>query len=248
MQVILIEPVRNLGKVGDVVKVRGGFARNYLLPQKKALRSTKDNIAYFESRKAEIEKENASKHAESEKIAKALEGSFVALIRQAGEDGRLYGSATALDIAREISERGKGEIDRKQVYLSKPIKYIGVYDVELHLHGELTAKINVNIARSDTEAKDAEKRVKRGEKVMEGPDGEEALKQAAAEAEEKATKTEKKTEKKEKTEAKTEEEAPAAEEKEEKKAKKKAEKKEEVSEEKETKPKTKAKKATKKDE
>ena len=180
MQVILIEPVRNLGNVGDVVKVKNGYARNFLLPTKKALRSTKENVAYFESRKAEIQKENEKNKDTAEKIASAINGSFVALTRQAGEDGRLFGSVTSLDIAREISADGKNNVDRKQVILLTPIKYIGIYEIPVHLHADVTAKINVNIARSSTEAKDAEKRFKRGERVMEGPDGKEAEDNAKA--------------------------------------------------------------------
>lgn len=179
MEVILIEPVRKLGNVGDVVKVKNGFARNYLIPTNKALRSTKENVALFEAKKAEFEKKNKENQSAAEKAAKAIEGKFVALTRQAGEDGRLYGSVTALDIARGLQEAGNKEIEKNQVTLNTPIKYIGVYEIEVHLHTEVIATINVNVARSATEAKDAEKRFKAGEKVMEGPDAEAEAKEAA---------------------------------------------------------------------
>jgi large subunit ribosomal protein L9 len=176
MEVILLEPVRKVGNVGDVVIVKNGYARNYLIPAKKALRSTKDNLAFFESKKAEIEKENQNKTTEAEKIVKAIDGTFVTLITQAGEDGRLYGSVTPLDISRPLEN-----IDRKQIALSAPIKYIGVYDVEVRLIGDISATIKVNVARTESEAKDAEKRSKAGEEVMEGPGATTPLKQAEEE-------------------------------------------------------------------
>lgn len=182
MEVILIEPVRKLGNVGDIVKVKNGFARNYLIPNKKALRTTQENIAYFESKKAEIEKQNKAKLDQADKIAKAIEGSFVVVIRQAGDDGRLYGSVSALDIARGLSESSKQEVDRNQVVLNTPIKYIGIYEININLHGDINAKVNINVSRTEGEAKDAEKRFKRGEKVMEGPGTDDETKKLEEEA------------------------------------------------------------------
>ena len=213
MEVILIEPVRNLGKVGDVVKVRNGYGRNYLIPTNKALRSTDENRKYYDAQKSEIDKKNQGKTEEAARIAAAINGTFATLVRQAGEDGRLYGSVSSLDIARELSASGE-TVDRKQVVLLSPIKYIGVYSIQIHLHGDINAQINVNVARTESEAKDAEVRVKRGEKVMEGPEGEEAKKAEellAAKAHGEAEKKKSKAKAEEGTEAKAEAAAPAAE-------------------------------------
>lgn len=185
MQVILIEPVHNLGNVGETVKVKNGYGRNFLIPQKKALRATKENVAYFETIKADIEKANEVKTKEANVIAKKVNESFAVVIRQAGEDGRLFGSVSARDISQAFAAE-KLEVDRKYVVLNRPIKYIGIYTLTLLLHGEVKAKIFVNVARSNDEAKEAEARFKRGETVMEGPEGEEAqtaAKEAASYAE-----------------------------------------------------------------
>lgn len=168
MQVILVEQVKNLGKIGDVVDVKGGYARNFLIPGKKALRATKNNVAYFESRKKEIEKENAKLIAEAEKILKKVDGTMVVTIRQASDDGRLYGSVKAHDVREDLVKATKQDVDRQQIVLHKPIKTIGIHTVEVVLHPEVVAKINVNVARSDADAKIAEKKFKSGEQVMEG--------------------------------------------------------------------------------
>lgn len=167
MEVILLEPVKKLGNIGQKVRVRDGFARNFLIPTKKAIRATAANLKLFEARKAEIEKENAKKTAEAEKVAKKAEAAIVTIIRQAGEDGRLYGSVTAKDIADALNAAGH-KIDRQQVVLNTPIKYIGVYTTELHLHGEVAVNVHPNVARSDDEAKESKARFERGEVVMEG--------------------------------------------------------------------------------
>lgn len=180
MQVILLEQIKKLGNIGDVVKVRPGYGRNFLIPNKKALRATKENVAYFESRKAEIEQENLKKLAAAEKVSKKIEGIVVALIQQAGEDGRLYGSVSAADIAKAVSEKSKEAVDRSHVHLHNPIKYIGVHSIEIGLHAQVAVRVNVNVARSEDEAKDAGARFARGEIVMEGPEGEELRKAAAA--------------------------------------------------------------------
>jgi large subunit ribosomal protein L9 len=168
MQVILVEPVRKLGNVGDVVNVKPGFARNFLIPSEKAVRATEDNIADFKARKAEIEKQDKAKSAEAEKLAKKIDGTLVNIIRQAGEDGRLYGSVSAQDIAAAVSDAKKEEISRKTVLLTDPIKYIGVYSIEVNLHGDVSATVHPNVARSESEAKEASGKFARGEDVMEG--------------------------------------------------------------------------------
>jgi large subunit ribosomal protein L9 len=153
MQVVLLERIENLGAMGDVVRVKPGYARNFLLPQKKALRATKDNIAYFESQRAALEKLNAEKKKEAEKHAKSLQGLKVVLIRHAAEGGQLYGSVSARDVAEAIEEQGKQEVGRGQVQLNLGIKTIGLFQVTVSLHPEVKVEITVNIARSEEEAK-----------------------------------------------------------------------------------------------
>ncbi len=161
MQVILLERVENLGAIGDEVRVRDGFARNYLLPQKKALRATDANKKLFEARRAEIEAQNAAARTDAEKASKKIDGSSYVLIRQAGEAGQLYGSVSPRDIAEEIN-KGGAKIDRANVVLDKPIKTIGLYEVRVRLHAEVYAGIRVNVARSTDEAE----RQARGENVI----------------------------------------------------------------------------------
>jgi len=161
MQVILLERVENLGAIGDVVKVRDGFARNFLLPQKKALRATDDNKKQFEARRAEIEAKNAEARSAAEKASGKIDGESYVLIRQAGEAGQLYGSVSSRDIADEIGKTG-AKVERSAVVLDKPIKTIGVYDVRVRLHAEVYANIKVNVARSQDEAE----RQARGENVI----------------------------------------------------------------------------------
>jgi large subunit ribosomal protein L9 len=155
MEVILLEHVEKLGGVGDAVVVKDGYARNYLLPQGKALRATNENKAVFESKRAEIEAENNKKKADAEAKAAKIDGNFVILIRQAGEDGRLYGSANARDIANTIAEQEGIELGRNQVVLSSSIKYLGVHPVKVYLHPEVAVTVNANISRSEEEAEDA---------------------------------------------------------------------------------------------
>lgn len=151
MEIILLEHVEKLGKMGDKVNVKTGYARNYLLPNKKALRATEANIAFFEKQKAELEAHNKTLLAEASKQADALKGFSATLIRQAAETGQLYGSVTIRDIAAAINEAGH-DVERRLVYLDKPIKDIGVYSVKLNLHPEVSTAILVNIARTDDEA------------------------------------------------------------------------------------------------
>lgn len=161
MQVILLERVENLGAIGDEVKVRDGFARNFLLPQKKALRATDANRKVFEGRRAEIEAKNAEARAAAEKAGAKIDGQSYVLIRQAGEAGQLYGSVSSRDIADEIL-KGGAKIERGAIVLDKPIKTIGVYDVRVRLHAEVSASVKVNVARSADEAE----RQARGENVI----------------------------------------------------------------------------------
>ena len=161
MQVILLERVENLGSIGDEVKVRDGFARNFLLPQKKALRANETNRKSFEARRAEIEARNAEARKVAESSSKSIDGQSYVLIRQAGEAGQLYGSVSARDIADEIVKSG-ATIDRSAVILDKPIKTVGLYDVRVRLHAEVSVKVKINVARSTDEAE----RQARGENVI----------------------------------------------------------------------------------
>lgn len=153
MDVILLERVESLGNMGEKVRVKPGYARNYLLPQGKALRATADNIAYFESQRAALEKLNAEKRVEAEKIAKKLEGLKVSMIRNAAEGGQLYGSVTARDIADAINAAGKAEVARNMVIVNQNFKTIGLFEVPVVLHPEVKVAVTINIARSEEEAK-----------------------------------------------------------------------------------------------
>jgi large subunit ribosomal protein L9 len=161
MQVILLERVENLGAIGDEVKVRDGFARNFLLPEKKALRANDANRKLFEARRAEIEARNAEARANAEKASGNVDGKSYTLIRQAGEAGQLYGSVSARDIADEIVKTG-AKIDRAAVILDKPIKTVGLHPVRIRLHAEVSVNVTVNVARSADEAE----RQAKGENVI----------------------------------------------------------------------------------
>jgi large subunit ribosomal protein L9 len=151
VEVILLERVEKLGQMGQVVKVRPGFARNYLLPQKKALRATKENLAYFEKQRTQLEAQNLTRRTEAEQVAKKLDGIAVVVIRQAGESGQLYGSVTARDIADGVTAAGF-TVSRAQVVLDKAIKTLGLYKLRLVLHPEVSVQITVNVAQSAEEA------------------------------------------------------------------------------------------------
>ncbi|HOO82487.1 MAG TPA: 50S ribosomal protein L9 [Alphaproteobacteria bacterium] len=151
-QVILLERVEKLGNMGDVVSVKPGYARNYLLPQKKALRASKDNVAYFEAQKKHLQAESDKQKKEAEKRAKKLAGTKVALIRQASESGQLYGSVASRDIAAALTEATGESIDRSMVKLNQNYKLIGLFPIDVTLHPEVTAEITINIARSPEEA------------------------------------------------------------------------------------------------
>ena len=151
-QVILLERVGNLGEMGDVVSVRPGYARNYLLPQKKALRANKDNIAYFEAQKKVLAAENDKKRGEAEKVAKKLEGIKAPLIRQASEAGQLFGSVTSRDIAEQVNAAAGTKIERSMVQMNQNFKTVGLFNVDIALHPEVKVSVVVNIARSLEEA------------------------------------------------------------------------------------------------
>ena len=151
MELVLLERVESLGLMGDIVTVKPGYARNYLLPQKKALRATPGNMAVFEARRAELEARNLERKGEAEGVAEKLEGFSVMLIRRAGDTGHLYGSVTVRDIAEAASEAGV-EIDRRQLRLAQPIKSLGLHDITLQLHPEVLVPITANVARTLDEA------------------------------------------------------------------------------------------------
>ena len=151
MQVILLERVAKLGQMGDVVDVKPGFARNYLLLQGKALTASKENIAQFEEQKAQLEARNLETKKEAEALAEKLDGQQFIVIRQASDGGNLYGSVTTRDAAEVATAEGYS-IDRKQVLIRTPIKQLGLHEVEVHLHPEVMVTIELNVARSPEEA------------------------------------------------------------------------------------------------
>ncbi len=151
MQVILLERVAKLGQMGDVVDVKPGFARNYLLLQGKALTASKENIAHFEEQKAQLEARNLESRKEAEALSTRLDGQTFVVIRSASDGGNLYGSVTTRDASNVATENGYS-IDRKQVLIRQPIKELGLHEVEVHLHPEVMALITLNVARSPEEA------------------------------------------------------------------------------------------------
>ena len=151
MDVILLQRVEKLGQMGEVVNVKPGYARNYLLPQKKALRATKENVDEFEQRRTQLEADNLDQRQEAEKVADRLEGLSIVLTRQASDSDQLYGSVTTRDIADQATEAGF-TIDRRQVELDRPIKTVGLHEVRVRLHPEVTVEVTANVARSTEEA------------------------------------------------------------------------------------------------
>jgi large subunit ribosomal protein L9 len=151
MEVILLERVEKLGAIGDVVKVKDGFARNFLLPNKKALRANESNRKLFEANRARIEEDNANRRSEAEKDAKGIDGKTVQLIRQASNTGQLYGSVSARDIIDALGADG-AKVTKSQVVLDRPIKAIGMHEVKIALHPEVSISVKVNVARSPEEA------------------------------------------------------------------------------------------------
>jgi large subunit ribosomal protein L9 len=151
MEVILLQRVAKLGQMGETVRVKDGFARNFLLPTGKALRATEGNKQRFEGQRADLEKRNSELKAEAAAAAEKIDGQIFVVIRQAGETGQLYGSVSTRDIA-EAASTGETSVHRNQVVLATPIKTIGLHEVPVHLHPEVEAKITINVARSPEEA------------------------------------------------------------------------------------------------
>jgi large subunit ribosomal protein L9 len=151
MQVILLERIGRLGQMGDIVKVRPGFARNFLLPQGKAMRATKDNMKHFETQRAQLEANNLQRKQEAEAVAVKLNGKRFIAIRQAGDTGQLYGSVSTRDVSDAVTAGGF-TIDRVQVLLDRPIKSLGVHHIRVSLHPEVEIKIALNVARTQEEA------------------------------------------------------------------------------------------------
>jgi len=161
MKVILLERVEGKGGLGDVVNVKDGYARNFLLPRSKALRANAANLKVFEGQRAEIEARNAKAKEAAGGAGEKLDGTVYILIRQAGESGQLYGSVAGRDVADAVNEAG-GKVDRSMVVLDKPIKTLGMHEVKIRLHAEVTVTVTLNIARSQDEAE----RQARGENII----------------------------------------------------------------------------------
>ncbi|NBB17088.1 50S ribosomal protein L9 [Caulobacter sp. SLTY] len=177
MKVILLERVEGWGTLGDVVNVKDGFARNFLLPRSKALRATASNLKSFEGQRAEIEARNVKTREAAGAAGEKLDGTSYVMIRQAGESGQLYGSVSGRDVADMVNAEG-GKIDRSMVVLDKPIKTLGVHPVKVKLHAEVSITVSINIARSQDEAE----RQARGEDVIASRFEEEARLDAEAAA------------------------------------------------------------------
>ncbi len=177
MKVILLERVERLGALGDIVTVKDGFARNFLLPRSKALRANSANMKVFEGRRTEIEAGNAKARDAASKTGDKLDGSTYVMIRQAGESGQLYGSVAGRDVAEAVNAEG-GKVDRSMVVLDKPIKTLGVHAVKVRLHPEVTITVSINIARSADEAE----RQAKGENVITSQFEEERAQEAEANA------------------------------------------------------------------
>jgi large subunit ribosomal protein L9 len=180
MEVILLERIEKLGQMGDVVTVKPGFARNFLLPQKKALRASDENRSYFESQRAQLEAENLERRQDAEAVASKIEVLNIVLTRQAGDSGQLYGSVSARDIADAVSEAGV-TIARGQVMLDRPIKELGLHPVRVSLHPEVQLEVTANVARNEDEA---ELQRERGISITEIAEEAEAAEAAVALAEE----------------------------------------------------------------
>jgi large subunit ribosomal protein L9 len=174
MDVILLERIENLGFMGDVVKVRPGYARNYLLPQRKALRKTDENMRFFETQKAELEARNLQRKQEAEQVAERMTGVALVLVRQAAEGGQLYGSVSARDIADALKEQGY-TVGRSQVQLNTPIKLLGTTDVRISLHPEVAVTVPVTVARSLEEAERAAEAAAEETEAEDLAEGEESL-------------------------------------------------------------------------
>ncbi len=178
MQIILLERVESLGQMGDVVNVKPGYARNFLLPRNKALRATKENVSHFEAQKKVLEAENLKRRDEAQKVAGKMDGLKAVIIRQAAEAGQLFGSVTGRDIAEAIGNKGF-KVDKSQVRMDRSYKLLGLFPVQVSLHPEVTVTVTINIARSEEEAKLQEKR---GAALISKTEEAEAAEEASAKA------------------------------------------------------------------
>ena len=185
MEIILLERIERLGIIGDIVRVKPGFARNFLLPQNKALRATKENIAHFEQQKAHIEADNIKHRDEAQKVAAKMDGTVLTLIRQAGQSGQLYGSVSAKDIS-DAFKADKTDISRQQVRISHPIKMLGMHDIRVNLHPEVSITVTVNVAKTVEEAA-AQLEASRAEKANAEKDVFVAPKKSAKKADDETT-------------------------------------------------------------
>ena len=176
MEVILLERIEKLGQMGDVVNVKTGFARNYLLPQNKALRKTKQNLSRFESERAQLEADNLTRKNEAENIAGKLENMNFTIIRAAGETGQLYGSVTSRDIAESVTKAGIS-ISKNQVILNRALKVLGLEPIRISLHPEVSVEVTANIARNKEEA---EQQLSQGYAVSAVPAGEDGQPEKAS--------------------------------------------------------------------
>lgn len=176
MQIILLERIEKLGAIGDVVTVKDGYARNYLLPNKKALRSNEANRKLFEANRAKIEADNAARRADAEKVAGSVDGAKVVLIRQASNAGQLYGSVSVRDIVEALHEAGHTSVSKAMVVLERPIKSLGLFSVRVNLHPEVAVTVEANVARSPDEAE----LQAQGINVIDQQFAEEAAEEAAA--------------------------------------------------------------------
>ncbi|ARJ67677.1 50S ribosomal protein L9 [Magnetospirillum sp. ME-1] len=182
MEVILLERIEKLGQMGDVVNVKPGFARNFLLPQKKALRASKDNLAFFEKQRVQLEALNLKRREEAQAVADKMAGLSVLMVRQAGESGMLYGSVSGKDVADAVKAAGF-TIERRMVNLDQPIKTLGSYGVRISLHPEVSVTVTINVARSAEEAERAAAAAAAAEaEEAEAPAEEEAVAEVAEEA------------------------------------------------------------------
>lgn len=190
MDVILLERIETLGQMGEVVKVKPGYARNFLLPQKKALRATKDNLAYFESQRAQLEAQNLKRRQDAEAVSGKMTNVTVVILRQAGETGQLYGSVSPRDIAEAVTAAGY-TVDRRQVLLDQAIKTLGLFKTRVALHPEVFVNVTVNVAQSEEEAA-----MQAAGKAPQAPAVEETAAEATAEAADAAPAEEKPAKKK----------------------------------------------------
>lgn len=186
MQVVLLERIEKLGQMGDVVRVKNGYARNFLLPQAKALRATTENMKRFERQRAELEARNLERRAEAEDVAGRMSDVSCVLVRSASDMGQLYGSVNARDVAESLTAGGY-KVERRQVVLDRPIKTLGLHAVRVALHPEVAITVTVNVARSEQEAELQAKGIdvlaEPADEIEDEDDGPEAAPESAAEAE-----------------------------------------------------------------